>query len=166
MKDTVQAQDIACLGSDCHSGSVALCREPAGIHDQICCLSVANKLASSTVTKQGCVRCVRCQNFTCFVRIYIFFFRISRYVFTPSLLCTNSVPHVRTLRQPNYFKEIKLCPTHLKLQLLLIHLNGSRPTATDHKPYSPHVLGFVLSCVASICICMFIISYHFLLLPA
>jgi len=74
LKDTVQAQDIACLGSDCHSGSVALCREPAGIHDQICCLSVANKLASSTVTKQGCVRCVRCQNFTCFVRIYIFFF--------------------------------------------------------------------------------------------
>jgi hypothetical protein len=37
-------------------------------------------------------------------------------------------------------------------------------TATDHKPFLPRILGFVLSYVASIC--MFMISYHFLLLPA
>ena len=36
-------------------------------------------------------------------------------------------------------------------------------TATDHKPFLPHVLGLVLSCVASIC--MFIIWYPFLLFP-
>ena len=37
-------------------------------------------------------------------------------------------------------------------------------TATEHKPFLPHDLGFVLSHVVSIW--MFMISYHFLMLPA
>jgi hypothetical protein len=109
---------MVCLGSDTHSGSMAWFREPAGIHDQICCLSVA---------RQGRVRCQNvspCHPLCPNLHYIVSFIALHSYIF--SILYENHTTY--TYSPPTQpFKEKKPYPTHPKLQLLLIHLNRSRP---------------------------------------